>query len=380
MKENTDSLLQRIVEPEHGEFFYSFVNAEGKRWLLSAKSRRTAISIYQPGSCKGRMLKVFFPYLFQLPFIGLSGCLKSIRLSLDPVLQDLLEKTYSCTSPDFSIFCGTPSANPKITIQISKGKKVLGYCKLTDKPEIAELFFHEQGVLDELLNAGIGRIPECLYCGKLNNDIWAFAQSSDRTEEAVVSHRFTTYHRDFLEELYFSTKRCFLWEETDFAQSLEDLGEYTNHFLSEDRILIWDAVRTVERFYRADHVEFSMYHGDFTPWNTFVAGGKLYAFDFEYACRSCPPYMDACHFISETARLELKMDPVKAFRFFCWSMKRSLPEVKDPGYLYLGYLLYTLSFYFRLYNGRFDTDDKGYAYWVGLIRIITDKTNGNKTK
>lgn len=378
MKENTDNLLQQIVELGHGNFFYSFANDEGKRWLLSAKSRRTAIAIYQPGSCKGRMLKVFFPYLSQLPFIGLSGCLKSIRLSLTPVLQGLLEKTYSCTSPDFSIFCGTPSVNPKITIQISKGKKVLGYCKLTDKPEIAELFFHEQGVLDELRCLGIRRIPECLYCGKLCSNIWAFAQSSDRTEEAVTSHRLTTYHRAFLEELYFYTKKRFLWEETDFAQSLDDLGKYTNYFLPEDRILVWDAVRAVEHFYRADSVEFSLYHGDFTPWNTFVVGGKLHAFDFEYACHSCPPYMDACHFISETARLELKMDPVKAFQFFYWNMKRSLPEITNPEYLYLGYLLYTLSFYFRLYHGRFDTDDKGYVYWVELIRIITDKMNCNK--
>lgn len=380
MKENTSHLLRQIVELGNGEVFYSFVNTMGKTWLMPAKNIRTAMAFYQPGSRKGKILKMFIPYLSRIPFFGRLKFCKSMRLSVSPALGKLLEDTFGCTSPELSLFCGTPSINQKITIQISQGKKILGYCKLTDKPKTAALFSSEESVLKELRCKGIDRVPQCLYCGRLSDDVFVFAQSTDRTENVFICHRFTDYHRIFLNKLYTVTKECFLFEETDFARSLKSLGEYADGFPAKDRELLRNAVNAIKDIYRDETVEFSMYHGDFTPWNTFVVDEELFAFDFEYACRSCPPYMDACHFISETARLELKLEPMKAFRFFCQNISHFLSELKTPEYLYLSYLLYTLSFYFRLYNGRFDTDDKGYAYWIGLIRIITDKTNGNKTK
>jgi thiamine kinase-like enzyme len=38
-------------------------------------------------------------------------------------------------------------------------------------------------------------------------------------------------------------------------------------------------------------------HGDFTPWNTFLMGERLYVFDWEYAQPAYPLAYDAVHFI-----------------------------------------------------------------------------------
>ena len=45
-------------------------------------------------------------------------------------------------------------------------------------------------------------------------------------------------------------------------------------------------------------------HADFTPWNTFLAHDHLYAFDWEYARRTYPLYLDRYHFFTQTAIFE----------------------------------------------------------------------------
>lgn len=377
-QDNTDCLLQRIVKANDGALYFSLVNADGKRLLLPAKNIKTAMAIYQPGSKKGKLLKATFPYLSHLPFVGEWGHIKKMRLSIDKTIVDLTLKIFGCTSPEFSIFGGTPSINQKITIQVSEGKKIVGYLKLTDKPQVAELFAHEQNVLNQLHSKGINHISQCLYCNRLPNNVYVFAQSTERSEKAIVCHCLTDYHKEFLYELYTSTKKTLRWEDSSFALSLEKLNTYINDFLPNDQAIIKKAITIIGDYYGANNnVEFCMYHGDFTPWNTFITEEKIFTFDFEYAASSCPPYMDACHFLSETARLELKLTPQKAYTYIGESIKQ-IECITNFDYLLLGYLLYTLSFYSQLYCGQFSTQDKGYVFWMELIELIAKNNNFNK--
>jgi hypothetical protein len=50
----------------------------------------------------------------------------------------------------------------------------------------------------------------------------------------------------------------------------------------------------------ADTIPLCLAHGDFTPWNTFVQGGRLYVFDWEYARADWPVGFDLVHFLLST--------------------------------------------------------------------------------
>lgn len=45
-----------------------------------------------------------------------------------------------------------------------------------------------------------------------------------------------------------------------------------------------------------DALPVGLAHGDFTPWNTFIVGDRLYVFDWEYAHPAYPLGFDRVHF------------------------------------------------------------------------------------
>ena len=378
MRNNIEELMNRILHDKGTDKFYLFVNSSGKKWLLSSRNKRVAISIYQPGSFKGKLLKCLFPYLHILPFLDRLGLFNIVYRDIDEGFREFICQNFEIKNPEFSIFYGTPSANRKVTIQISEGKRILGYCKVSNDERIAKLFFNEQKILSDLHSKGIDNIPKCLYCGLFNGLDYAFAQSTCRTLKSQASNHFTKSHKDFLQKLRDTTLCHCDWNESDFATTLLYLNEHIEAIRIEDRECIVKALHSIDAYYGGSDVEFSMYHGDFTPWNTFLNNGSLFVFDFEYARFTCPPYMDACHFISETSRLELKLSPQKAYRYLSSNLQESFPEHKALDILYLGYFLYTLSFYIHLGNGTFDTNDPGYSYWVEQIKIILAETKSQK--
>jgi thiamine kinase-like enzyme len=50
-------------------------------------------------------------------------------------------------------------------------------------------------------------------------------------------------------------------------------------------------------------LSFHLAHGDFAPWNTLLAGGQLYLYDWEYTLESAPAGYDLFHFAVQRALL-----------------------------------------------------------------------------
>ena len=98
---------------------------------------------------------------------------------------------------EFSVFCGTPSVHRKITMQISCGSRILGYCKATESEEIAALFRGEAEMLNDLHRKGIQDVPECLFCGDTDRKVTLFVQSTAKTSRSLVLHEWTELHTAF---------------------------------------------------------------------------------------------------------------------------------------------------------------------------------------
>ena len=300
-----DKVLARIIDCGRGSLFYRFANADGKIWLMPAHDLRTAMGLYQPSGRNGKLLKRLFPWLHRFRIVRKVIHAESLLCTLNDEPRLLLEKLFHTTHLDYAFFCGTPCVHQKITMQISKGKQVLGYCKFSENNAVIPLFQQEAKMLRDLEQAGTRDIPKALYCGQLRNGAWMFVQSTTKSPQSSVFHHWTSLHEEFLNRLYLCTQQQIEFEQSDYARRLNELMAHLDWLpkeVSEQQVTTASA-RLLERW-SGKKVQFAAYHADFTPWNMFVEKGRLFVFDWEYAQRSYPMQLDRYHFFTQTAIFE----------------------------------------------------------------------------
>lgn len=368
-----NNILPFILKKGEGCSFYSFSNADGKRWLMPARHMRIAMNLYQPSGIKGKLMKVLFPYLHKVRVVNRAVHAEKGRYKLHPDLNALLCKLFDTTDIEFSVFCGTPCVHQKITMQISKGERILGYAKFSDNREIKGIFRKEKETLDYLWQKGIEVVPECLYCGSMENGIGLFIQNTTKSLYSSTDHQWGIRETAFMKELHEKTKQNLLFEQTDFYHDLCFLCEQVNSLKDYDRKTIQKGVRIVLNRYAKKEVEFSSYHADFTPWNIYVEKGRLFAFDLEYTKRTYPPGLDYFHFFTQTAIFEKHLDTNNIWILYQQSRKdaKELFIEQDMDFAYLCYLLSIVAHYVKREKGCF-TDDvqRNMNRWFMLIVFV----------
>lgn len=299
--------LDKILDFTGGEKFYRFGNSDGKYWIMPVRGMRTAMNLYQPSGIKGKMLKALLPLLYWLPLVRKAIHAEQMCCSLKKEFHTLLCKVFGVREIEFSIFEGTPSVHRKITMQLSSGSRILGYCKLSESNDIKALFDKEGEMLTWLSGKGMTDIPRALYCSTLDSGVHIFVQSTAKTASSSIIHEWDRLHEEFLARLHDRTKQKMLFEESDYCKALLALEEHIEWLPSNvDPAVITKATAIARERFCGREVEFSAYHGDFTPWNMFVEKNRLFVFDFEYCAKSCPPGLDRYHFFTQTAIFEKK--------------------------------------------------------------------------
>lgn len=290
-------------------------------------------------------------------------------------LYDILCRSFHTNRLEFSIFGGTPSPQQKTTIQIYNGYSILGYCKISSKSNILLLFQKEEKLLSYLRSKDITCAPKPLFCGK-SNDLYLFLQSSYKTIHSKSIHNFGKIHFEFVQTLYQKTKVDIPFYDTNFYQDIIYLEGIKKNFRITDRKNLARSIDIITTYYSRKHI-FSFYHGDFTPWNTFVEKDRLYPFDFEYAEKTFPPYMDLIHFILETARIEKKMKVTSILNYFDRFKKKFKIKNVDFNILCLAYLIHILASYNKTYDGHFSQADSGYIFWTKSMSLLLKRIQGN---
>ncbi len=300
------SLLTEVLSIwEDSTSFYRIENNDGKVWLMPVRKLRIAMNLYQPSGYKGKLLKRWFPLLHRLPLLKQKLHIETTRCSLAEDLYDKLRKLFMVDRLEFAVFCGTPCVHQKLTIQISTGSRILGYCKVSDHPEVISLFSREGGLLKELEHLGCDSVPRILFVGEWRSGIHLLVQATTKTSRSQVIHEWGTLHEEFLEKLFAKTKRVLPFEETDYCHTLSELREHIDWLPSDDaRALLGNAIDKVFIENKGQMVEYGAYHADFTPWNMFEEQGRLFVFDWEYAQMTYPPLLDRYHFFTQTAIFE----------------------------------------------------------------------------
>lgn len=359
--------------------YISIKNSDGKEWIFALDNLQIGLNIYQASSTKGILLKKYLPILIKVP--GLNSILiKSLGMtysSLDVPNSVIykIKEVFNVTDPSFAYFAGTPSKHKKGVIQVSFNDKLLGYVKITGKKAVADLFYSEQLFLTWLNECGINNIPTCLFCGKIEG-LYIFAQNTIKTGKSCVLHSINDTQIDFLKKMNKCTKIKCTFEESDYYKSLNQLKKnqwLISHYGVQCRYLNRGFNIIEEKL--KNQSEYSAYHGDFTPWNSFVEEGELYVFDFEYAKRTYPPFIDIFHFFTQSCIFEQKLDAIGIFNKFLSEKKRVFDRLFDqPEISYLEYIYSIIAFYFDRDGDSLKADDiRNLQYWIKLIDLLVDR-------
>ena len=358
---NTEQQLKQLLKWNEGETFYSFANADGKRWWMPARHMAVGMNLYQPSGPKGKLVKQGLPWLHWNPIVRRMLHAERIQLALGDKLRELLERVFGQQKLEFSIFGGTPSARQKITIQISKKQQILGYCKVTQNTEIYNLFQRESHILNKLNHLNVPNIPTSLFCG-VYIDFFLFIQSTKKTCNSKVIHTWTNKHTAYLRHLHEKTKINTRFEDTDFYSELCYLESISKIPLNKNEQLYNRAITLLKKHY-SNITEYSFFHGDFTPWNMFFEKEELCIFDFEYAQWTFPPYMDKIHYLFQVWIIEQKKNSEQIYQLL-----NNYYYNKSTSFLIIAYLIHIIAFYIKLYDGHFNTNDKGYIIWSNLLK------------
>lgn len=300
------SLLNEILSKgEKSTSFYRIENNDGKVWLMPVNRLRTAMHLYQPSGRNGKLLKRWFPMLHWLPVLKRKLHIETIICDLTTELYGKLCQLFGTDRLEFAIFCGTPCVHQKLTIQLSLGQRILGYCKVSDNKEVAELFNRENALLRTLNKSGVNNVPRILSAGEWRNGVYMLVQTTRKTDRSQVIHDWGHLHDGFLRDMAVKTKQRLVFEETDYYKTLNELSMHIDWLPSDEgRELVRGVLEKVLNKNKHKMVEYSAYHADFTPWNTFVEQGELFVFDWEYAQMTYPPMLDRYHFFTQTAMFE----------------------------------------------------------------------------
>ncbi|MCD8155625.1 MAG: phosphotransferase [Clostridiales bacterium] len=293
------NIINQIVkDDQQGELYFDIYNAKGKEWLIPRQGYKTGLSIYQPTAFKGRIFKKLFVVIVRSNFLMKILNVRSRSIRYVPGIACVL-KEYFGSDYQTSLFGGTPCVHQKTVIQVYRKKRILAYCKIAVSEEIGKIFDLECENLSYLRRKGIENVPEVLF-RENTGDFKLFCQSSVKGIGSQSPTKLTEVHYVFLEDLYNKTAIFEQFEKTDYASMLASLERNLIKLPMKDRDIIVKAIDEVRAHYAGKCVNFCFYHGDFTPWNMAVENGRLKAFDFEYAKKSYPKYLDMIHFFMQT--------------------------------------------------------------------------------
>lgn len=314
------------------EHFHSFVviSARGTpRWVLPVAAPEAIVAateIYQPHKMAPRLGKWVATELLRRnkgSWLGLPLRLASTTLS---PLESLVREITGERQPLFALSFGRLPAVRKLTVQVLRPNgEILGYIKLPLTSAATARVMNEADVLASLAQFPLLRphVPRLLHAGKWSNSYLLF-QSPLQGGSGPTA--ISTLHETFFEKLWgvHRVERDGRSLVDSVAKRWQDAVELLD---AEWSALGQEALRRAAENLDGKTVDCGLSHGDFAPWNTRTADGRLLVFDWESARWDTPLLWDMFHFGSQTAASSLE------------TKGRSSPLTQSGRGTYLLYLL-----------------------------------------
>lgn len=338
--------------------YFKISNTDGKIWVMPNQNMKTAMLLYQPSGWKGKLLKKYFPLLHHFSFIRKILHITVCEPPISRKQNQYFKQIFKENKLEYSWFSGTPNKHQKITVQIFKEKHIIGYCKFTESKEIYDLFKREHTFLMWMEEKGVKHVPRCLYCGKADNGLYMFVQSTEKTLNSYVNHNLGNYEISFLKSLINKTLQRKHFIDSDQYKSIKRLKLHLDTFDKRAKNSLTTLIKISENYYSSNkEYQFAAYHSDFTPWNMFIEN-ELFVFDFEYAGYSYMPFLDIFHFLFQTAMFEKEWDAYKIYNHLLMNKETYSAYFDDYTVALSLYLIDIIGLYAEREHGNLDNQQK----------------------
>ena len=367
-----EQLINKIFQFTHGGQSWIIYNTVGQSWIFPQKHTKRFLSLFQPSSMKGKVVSKILPYLRFMSFIASKINAREITISLHSSIEKAICKSFGITNFEYGVFCGSPGRHQKITIMINHGKKCLGYCKVTDNPEVFSIFQKESADLLYLKSKGVRCIPEILFVNEIKDlpGVFLLVQTTKREGAIRTATINDSCVFDFVARMYDLTKNKMSYAESDFAQSVHTLDSHIHLFNTEEQQVILNAIEKIERDL-SESSYYSAYHGDFTPWNCYIVDKELFVFDFEYFQKYTIPYLDYFHFFTQSCIYNKYMEADSIFEEYLNNRELIQSKIGYVDFYYTCYLLNVMAFYLERDKGFLNERiESCFKIWVKLIKLI----------
>lgn len=265
-------------------------NRSSPRFLVPLTPRGAAaksLEIYNPQTWMGRSWRQYATLALRTG-ITQPLCKDAAALPIQD-FQRSLARAAGCSEAVVSISLGTPGVHRKPVFQVMDASgRIRAYAKAGWNNTTNELVQREASALATLgkhafSTATIPSVLDARWHGE--NYVLAMAASDGAAEPSPA--RLDSRHLQFLTELHaIPGQRRGVENRIEAIGEVRQLGfHYYAHILEQA-----GAVHTAG-------LPTGFGHGDFSPWNIRIAGGKLLVLDWEYGGEASPAGWDLFHFL-----------------------------------------------------------------------------------
>lgn len=368
---NESYAIEDMNESDEKIRFIQLKNSVGQSWLFPANELRSSLSLFRPSTRKGKLFKAILPFLCENSLLLKLAKVKICEVRLHPSIERIIFQSFGVSRFDFAIFEGSPGVHKKATLKVFCDDCVYGYCKIATTEEVMSIFKREAHILSVLKSCGVAGVPEVLYCGRSENGAYLFIQSTMMPNTTVMVDYNSRIVKDYVEQMNKKTAISCTLDDSDFNCDVCKGLNMMHHLPKEDQMLLADTVEMLRSRLVVSRMLFCAYHGDFTPWNSFVSSDGLFVFDWEYAKKSYPPLLDYFHYFTQSCIYDKRWSSSEIWSEYFKVKKRVLSDVSSCDLLYLCYLVSIILFYLNRDRGILNDIIGGcMSIWIDLIKKI----------
>ncbi|MEW6144673.1 MAG: hypothetical protein AB1598_06590 [Thermodesulfobacteriota bacterium] len=230
----------------------------------------------------------------------------------DILLSDHLKEVIQQNNLHLSLSFGTPGICRKPVIQISSCEgDVLGYVKIGWSELTNSLVMNEARAIRKLsaVSDGSFRTPTVLFTGWWHGR-YLVIESPPEGKLKPAPGTLTPQYVAAVCGLTDMNVSCARLRESGYWRDiLKRVKDVENGYYRA--VLERNGIPRAEEALGGVLLPFHISHGDFAPWNAYLAGGKLFLYDWENSRDDRPPGWDLFHFIFQTNFFLNKRNPAE---------------------------------------------------------------------
>jgi len=374
-----DFAKARIKTSYFKQAFLYFPNPDGTMRCLTPyhNTYPSFLSLYNGSGVRGWLYRNFYTWAYRLGFKSMvSAGNFVVYANGNWPLEDL---GFEVTNHNYSVFTGTAGENRKMIIEKNEKGVTTHFLKVPISKKSLRLVQNEYRTLKTIRQNKwkYWELPTICSRGQ------AILLSNVKPSHSKNAIELQNEHFDALTEWYLSlpsgSQTGAIKEKLSQLEAFHHIGQRLGlmHGLdfsdsTLDRRVVGNLVNGLDTIFH--HLEMekdisvARAHGDFTPWNQFVADGKIHVYDWELSKEEMPILYDAFHFIFQSTTLIQKGDS-EAIYTKIKELKNSnfIKQLKekvdfDFDWHWKFYLLYTASYYLPIYLRQRDLFPQ--AHWL----------------